>query len=380
MQRVSTIIAVLAATLAVGQPASAQQPVTLNLVTAGDQNMVDYVKDYLGPKFEKEHPGVTVRAVSTGPGDAGSQKIYEKLEAEKANASWDIDVAVIYQKAAGEMVPKGLLARYAPEVATDKLVTTPAAKLALGANVDGYVMPMFNSQTVIAYNTAMVKDPPATYAALEKWVAANPKKFGYNGIKGGMSGVAFVVGWVYSMAPNADRLMNGPYDPETKKSWDQAFAMLAAFNKNAVLTPGNAGTLDMLNRGEIAMGPVWVDMFYTWQADGKIPPTVKLKLIGPGMPGQPMYYVVPAKAANAKLAAEFVALATSPKVQADGIVKRFNWYPGIDAAAVKSQLDAATWQKLFVDVTPEDLASKGKPFPIAPYFNDILESYERKVQ
>jgi len=59
---------------------------------------------------------------------------------------------------------------------------------------------------------------------------------------------------------------------------------------------------------------------------------------------------------------------------------RFNWYPGIDAAAVKSQLDEATWQKLFVDVTPEDLAAKGKPFPIAPYFNDILESYERRVQ
>ncbi len=379
MQRVNTIIAIMAA-LAIGPPAAAQHAVTLNLVTAGDQNMVDYVKDYLGPMFEKEHPGVTVRAVSTGPGDAGSQKIYEKLDAEKANASWDIDVAVIHQKAAGEMVPKGLLARYTSEVPTDKLVTTPAAKLALGANVDGYVMPMFNSQTAIAYNTAMVKDPPASYAELAKWVAQNPKKFGYNGIKGGMSGVSFVVGWVYAHAPEPDRLIKGPYDPETKKNWDTALAELAAFNKNVVLTPGNAGTLDMLNRGEIAMGPVWVDMFYTWQADGKIPPTVKLKLIGPGMPGQPMYYVVPAKAANAKLAADFVALATSPKVQAEGIVKRFNWYPGIDAEAVKAQLDDATWQKLFVDVTPQDLASKGKPFPIAPYFNDILESYERKVQ
>ena len=108
--------------------------------------------------------------------------------------------------------------------------------------------------------------------------------------------------------------------------------------------------------------------------------TLLRAICGPGMPGQPMYYVVPAKAANAKLGAEFIALATSPKVQADGIVKRFNWYPGIDAAAVKAQLDDATWQKLFVDVTPEDLATKGKPFPIAPYFNDILESYERKVQ
>jgi ABC-type uncharacterized transport system YnjBCD substrate-binding protein len=242
------------------------------------------------------------------------------LEAEKNNRSWDIDVAVIHQKAAGEMATKGLLARYVTDVPTAKLVITGAAKRALGADVDGYVMPMFNSQTAIAYNTAMVKDPPSTYAELEKWVQQNPKKFGYNGIKGGMSGVSFIVGWIYANTLEADRLINGPYDPESKKTWDQALARLAAFNKNVVLTPGNAGTLDMLNRGEIAMGPVWIDMFYTWQADGKIPPTVKLKLIGPGMPGQPMYYVVPAKAANAKLAEEFVALATSPKIQADGIV------------------------------------------------------------
>ena len=383
MLRVRTFITTLAGII-IGQLAAtqtaAQERTTLNLVTAGDQNMVDYVKDYLGPMFEKDHPGVTVKAVGTGPGDAGSQKIYEKLEAEKNNTRWDIDIAVIHQKAAGEMVTKGLLARYVPDVPTAKLVTSEAAKRALGADVDGYVMPMFNSQTAIAYNTEMVKAPPATYAELEQWAHQNPKKFGYNGIKGGMSGVSFVVGWVYANTPDAQRLINGPYDPESKKAWDQALARLATFNKNVVLTPGNAGTLDMLSRGEIAMGPVWVDMFYTWQADGKIPPTVKLKLIGPGMPGQPMYYVVPAKAANTKLAKEFIGLATSPKVQAEGIVERFNWYPGIDPNAVKSQLDEATWQRLFADVTPEDLASRGKAFPIAPYFTDILEGYERKVQ
>ena len=93
-----------------------------------------------------------------------------------------------------------------------------------------------------------------------------------------------------------------------------------------------------------------------------------------------LFRSIPAKAANAKLAEEFIALATSPKVQAEGIVKRFNWYPGIDATAVKSQLDDATWNKLFVDVTPQDLSGKGKTFPITPYFNDILEGYEKKVQ
>src|SRR5260221_2912130 len=141
MQWTGILIAATAAIAIGAAPAGAQQQATLNLVTAGDQNMVDYVKDYLGPMFEKEHPGVAVRAVGTGPGDAGSQKIYEKLEAEKGNNSWDIDVAVIHQKAAGEMAGKGLLARYLPDVPTGKLVTSKAAKRALGADVHSYGMP-----------------------------------------------------------------------------------------------------------------------------------------------------------------------------------------------------------------------------------------------
>ena len=89
----------LAAALAVSAGAAAQT--TLNVVTAGDQNMVDYVNNYLGPKFEAMNPGVKVRAVGTGPGDAGSQKIYEKLAAQQkaGSATWDTDVAVVHQAA-----------------------------------------------------------------------------------------------------------------------------------------------------------------------------------------------------------------------------------------------------------------------------------------
>jgi ABC-type uncharacterized transport system YnjBCD substrate-binding protein len=373
------MIAGAVAAALVSAPAGAQQQ-TLNVATAGDQNMVDYIKDYLGPMFEKKNPGVKVVAVGTGPGDGGSQKIYEKLDAQKKGgaAKSDFDVVVVHQKAAGTMVQEGLLERYKDKIPTGSLVTRDTASNSLGAEVSGYVMPMFHSQTAIAYNPDLVKNPPASYPELVEWVKKNPKQFGYNGIKGGMSGVAFVSGWVYAFGGDADKLLKGPYDANTKSAWDKAMADLKEFNKNVVITPGNAGTLDMLNRGEIAMGPVWVDMFYTWAAEGKLPPNMRLKLVSPGMPGQPMYYAIPAKA-NQKLAEEFIALATSPEVQAEGIVKRFNWYPGIDAKNLEGKLDQAAWQKLFADISPEDLASKGKPFPIAPYFNDILESYEKKV-
>jgi ABC-type uncharacterized transport system YnjBCD substrate-binding protein len=373
--RALTIISSVIALAATG-PAAAQ---TLNVVTAGDQNMVDYVKDYLAPIFEKSHPGVKVVSVGTGPGDAGSQKIYEKLDAQKSAPATDFDVLVIHQKAAGTMVKEGLLAKYTDKVPTSKLVTSETAKNSLGADVSGFVIPMFQSQTALAYNADLLKNPPNTFAELKEWVKENPKQFGYNGIKGGMSGVAFVAGWIYAFGGDAGKLIKGPYDPSVKTSWDKALAELKEFNKNVVITPGNAGTLDMLNRGEIAMGPVWVDMFYSWQADGKLPPNMKLKLAAPGMPGQPMYYAIPAKSANQKLAEDFIALATSPEIQAEGIVKKFNWYPGIDAKNLEGKLDQAAWNKLFSDITPDDLSANGKPFPIAPYFNDILESYERQV-
>jgi len=370
----------LAAGLAAFLMSGAASAQTLNVATAGDQNMVDYIKDYLGPLFEKSHPGVKVVAVGTGPGDGGSQKIYEKLDAQKkAGAPSDFDVVVIHQKAAGTMVKEDLLKKYRDQLPTGKLVTRDTAINSLGTDVSGYVMPMFHSQTAIAYNPDLIKDPPNSYPELREWVKKNPKQFGYNGIKGGMSGVAFVTGWIAAFGGDAAKLEKGPYNPEEKATWDKALADLKEFNQNVVITPGNAGTLDMLNRGEIAMGPVWVDMFYSWKADGKLPPNMRLKLVSPGMPGQPMYYAIPARTAQEKLAAEFIALATSPDVQAEGIVKRFNWYPGIDAKNLEGKLDQAAWNQLFSDISPDTLAANGKSFPIGPYFNDILESYEKKV-
>lgn len=358
-----------------------QADTILNVATAGDQNMVDYVKTWLGPKFEAAHPGVKVQVVGTGPGDAGSNKIIEKLSAQKESGAktWDIDVAVVHQKAGGELVEKGLLEKYRQQISTGSMVSADSAKNALGVNVDGYVMPMFLSQTAIAWNSEAIKTPPASYDELVSWVQKNPQAFGYNGIKNGMSGVSFVVGWIYAYGTDAGRLSALPYDKGVEKNWSQAYEKLKAFNKNVTFTPGNAGTLDMLSRGEITMGPVWVDMFYSWKDQGKLPPSIKLALLSPGMPGQPMYYVTPAKAANPQLAREFIELATSPDVQAQGIVKQFNWYPGIDAEHVKPKLDPATWQKLFAEISPQALADHGKSFPIAPYFDDIKEGYESQV-
>src|ERR1700681_22856 len=208
--------AALAAALVAAPTVGAQ--VTLNVVTAGDQNMVDYVTNYLGPKFEQMNPGVKVRAVGTGPGDSGSQKIYEKLSAQKkaGTAAWGVDVAVVHQRGAATMGNAKLLMPYRTDVAAAKLVSRDTAKNALGANVDGYVLPMFHSQIAFAYNPDLVKAPPKSYAELVEWVKKNQKQFGYNGVKGGMSRVGFVMGWVSANSGLGDKLEKGPYAASDK--------------------------------------------------------------------------------------------------------------------------------------------------------------------
>ncbi len=378
---VVVVAAVAGAFILLGQGMGGGGKVRLVYMTAGDINMLALAQNLIAPEFEKKYPNVEVITVHTGPGEAGSRTVFEKIKAARdaGKACWDVDVAVVHQIFLSWAIPEDLLMKYTDEVETSKYVTAEDAKIALGVNVEGYVMPMFHSQIAIAYNPQYVKDPPKSFEELVEWVKQNPGKFGYNGIKGGMSGVGFTVAWVYWKTGEYEKFTRGPYDPALKDKIVAALEELKEFNKYVTITSGNVGTLDMLNRGEIWMGPVWVDMFYTFMLEGKMDPNIRLTLIDPGLPGQPMYYVIPKKACNPEWAKKLVEFMTSPEIQAKVIVERYNWYPGIDAKYVMDYVSPEAKNRLFKDIGPEDLAKYGKMFPIAEYFGDILKLYEQVV-
>ncbi len=352
-------------------------------MTAGDVNMLALAQNLLAAEFKEEvNPNVNLRTIHTGPGEAGSRLIFEKLMADKeaGKEMGDVDVAMVHQIfLTWAMDQDDLLLKYAPDLETFQYVTAADAKNALGANVDGYVMPMFHSQTAIAYNPDLVTDPPTSYEELVAWVKENPGMFGYNGIKGGMSGVSFTVGWLYWKTGNYDKYAAGPFEETEIDTWTPALEDMKEFNQYVTFTAGNVGTLDALNRGEITMGPVWVDMFYTFMQEGKLDPKLKLTLIEPGMPGQPMYFVIPANAPHPEAAKEFVEYVTSPKVQGDVIIDRYNWYPGIDGSFVADAAPPEAFDRLYQDIPPEVLSERGRSFPLADYFSAMLEAYERVV-
>jgi ABC-type uncharacterized transport system YnjBCD substrate-binding protein len=361
-------------------PASAAT--RLNVAIGADVNVVEVHKTLLGPGFKAQAPDVDLNVVGTGTGEPASRAIYTKIkaQADTGRKDWDIDVALVSMAVASQMVKEGLLHAYVPQMKNAALVKGAEVKEAFGVKVDGYVVPMFQNQIAIAYNPAKVPAPPKSFDDLAAWAKANPGKFGYNGIKGGVSGVGFTMGWVYWKTGLYTQLTQGPFDKAREGAIRAAVTALRDFNRDAYITNGNAGTLDALNRGEIWMGAVWIDQLVAWKNEGRMDQSITPALIAPGLPIYPLYLVVPREAANREAAVRYIDYIATPEVQAKAIVERFGWYPGVDAERVLPLISPKAKELLFKGVSASDLARYSRQMPIKEYHDLIALAYEEIVR
>jgi len=361
-------------------PASAAT--RLNVAIGADVNVVEVHKTLLGPGFKAQAPDVDLNVVGTVKGEPASRAIYTKIkaQADTGRKDWDIDVALVSMAVASQMVKEGLLHAYVPQMKNAALVKGAEVKEAFGVKVDGYVVPMFQNQIAIAYNPAKVPTPPKSFDDLAAWAKANPGKFGYNGIKGGVSGVGFTMGWVYWKTGLYTQLTQGPFDKAREGAIRAAVTALRDFNRDAYITNGNAGTLDALNRGEIWMGAVWIDQLVAWKNEGRMDQSITPALIAPGLPIYPLYLVVPREAANREAAVRYIDYIATPEVQAKAIVERFGWYPGVDAERVLPLISPKAKELLFKGVSASDLARFSRQMPIKEYHDLITLAYEEIVR
>jgi ABC-type uncharacterized transport system YnjBCD substrate-binding protein len=355
---------------------SEAKSVTLQFATAGDTNMLEFFQNYVAKAFTEKYPDIKINVVGTGPGDDGSRTIYTKWKAQldAKRAAWDLDAGCVNESIMADMIKDKVIVPYVPELSNAKYVNTSASEYALGTPVKGYVVPLFKSQIVLAYNPEKIPAPPKNIDELEAWIKANPNRFGYNGVTGGMSGVGFVAGWLYAKTGAYQNIaVTGPYSPENTASWPGIIKQLK--DLPVVITQGNAGTLDMLNRGEIDIGSVWVDMLLLWKSEGRMNPNIRMLLPEPGLPGQPMYLVVGANAANLEAAKLFCDFVADPQTQAKYVVDAYGWYPGVDSVEVFKYCSDESKRKLFTEVTADELAKKGLALPLADYMKDMQRVY-----
>src|SRR5262249_7800847 len=318
----------------------------------------------------------------TGTGEPASRAIYTKIksQADAGRKPWDLDVALVSMAVASQMVKEGLLLRYVPQMKNAALVKGAEVKEAFGGSVDGYGVPMLHHKIGLAYQPARGASPPKSFEELAAWVKANPGRFGYNGIKGGVSGVGFTMGWVYWKTGLYTQLTQGPFDKSKEGAIREAVTALRDFNKQAVITNASAGRLEVMTGGECWGAAIWTDRVVAGKKGGRMPPAVTPILPAPGLPIYPLYLVVPREAAQKELAARYIDYIATPEVQAKAIVEKFGWYPGVDPDKVLSLITPKTHELMFKGVSAQDLSHTSRQMPLKDYHDMITLAYEEIVR
>ena len=320
--------------------------------------------------------------MGTGTGEPASRAIYTKIkaQADAGRKPWDLDVALVSMAVASQMVKEGLLLRFVPQMKNAALVKGAEVKEAFGVNVDGYVVPMFHNQIALAYVPSKVPSPPKSFDELAAWVKANPGRFGYNGIKGGVSGVGFTMGWVYWKTGLYKELTQGPFDKR------QGAGHPRGGHRAARLQP--AGGHHQRQRGHARRAEPRRDL------DGRGVDRSARGVEERGAHGSGGD-AAPARARAADLPALPGGAARGGQPGGGGplhrlhrdaggagkaIVEKFGWYPGVDAEKVLPLISAKSRELLFTGVSAQDLARYSRQMPIKEYHDLISLAYEEIVR
>src|SRR4249920_3249923 len=224
--------------------------------TSSDTNVLDFWSNFVKPKFEAAHPGITMNLVDGGDG-GGLQAIAERaLAAVQAKADPHADIFEEYDP----RLPKGAIEA---GLWTDfsKAGLSNYARLNPITFDSPYSLPMRGSQVLIGYDSTKLKpaDAPKTWEALVAWIKANPGQFIYCRPDKGGSGNNFIQRAVYQAnGLDPDKFTLDNFTPEkAKEMLDPAWEILRdiapyTFGKGAY-TSGNTQSVQLLSQNAVTM-------------------------------------------------------------------------------------------------------------------------------
>ena len=338
----------------------------LTFYSGGDTNVQDLHEKQVIPGFQSSS-GVKVTFTFLEHG-TGAQGIYDRLKAQRdaGKQQWDID---LWEADTGYYTRPDDLFLTISDKDIPNLAKVPKAELDF---VNNKAVPYRGSSVVVAYNSDKIANPPQTFDELISWIKANPGKFAYNEPSTGGSGDAFVIAMIYKYS-DYSKYNGKPFSADNEKDWDQAFAALRdlgpSLYQKGVYPKGNAGTLDLLNRGEISMGTVWSDQATQALAGGTLPKTIKLTQINPALNGGAAYIGVPKGSTHKQAAFAYLNYLLDPNQQKLIVQGAMAGYPGID------------WQYMPADARSR-FAGADKEFrywPGGTYGSDMQRLWHEKV-
>ena len=170
-------------------------------------------------------------------------------------------------------------------------VEPEAATRSRGFEHGGTVVPFHRNQTVIAYNSAQVANPPNTLEAVFDYAKANKLKVAVTNPTMGGSGSGFVESALLALAPECkDELYDFSLSEDHAKAVaEKCMPKVVQFFKDRHdlidFTNGNENSIQDIANGVVSFATVWEDDLYTLAAKGMVPKTVKPMLLSTGEVG-----------------------------------------------------------------------------------------------
>ncbi|MFV0321562.1 MAG: extracellular solute-binding protein [Alphaproteobacteria bacterium] len=185
-----------------------------------------------------------------------------------------------------------------------------------GIDTQGKGLAYWGNQTGLAYdpNSIIEADLPQSFAELDAWLKANPKKFAFNDPNGGGSGPSFVRAAVVNFNKDKTEQMTEEFN-KNLANWSNTWAWFKENKDNIALTASNADSLTRLNDGEFTLVPAWEDHMASLQKQGAIDSRFKLYIPEFGMSGGGNFSSVMKNAKNPAAALVFLNWLVSADVQ-----------------------------------------------------------------
>ena len=330
-----------------GCPSSAPAD-TFTFSSDGDVNLQNLWQKTLLPAFKAACPQFTVNFTFDSHSTNSNLNVSKIAAAQKAGQPPPFDVASesVAASAAQAGLTEKLTAASIPEL---KNVNQQAL-----ASYNNAAVPYRGSGVLLAYDSTKISDPPKTLKDLLAYIKANPGQFTYNDPATGGSGMAFAETVIDSfMTPEDLKTVQVGYHPELESKWTQGYAALKELNSSIyqkVYPKGNQAVLDLLNKGEISLAPVWSDQFLSAKASGQLGDEYKVAQIAdPPFTGGAAYFAVIKGTKHADGASALIDWTLRPAQQAM-IVKTISGFPAVPMSTLPSDV-----QNAFGDVNTQDL-------------------------
>ena len=185
----------------------------------------------------------------------------DKALAEKDGAVGSFDVMKVGGDQTLTTIMAGLYAGPILEKMRAKDLLDPGLSVVQeGVFHEGYLVPLHLNQTGLLYNPRTVTNPPQTFEELEKWIEANPMKFGFCPPNSGGSGHSMVTAVIEHKTGGREQYFGDTEaDPEKLAKWDVVWEWFNKYKDMVTLTTSNNDGISRLNQGEIDIVVAWDD-------------------------------------------------------------------------------------------------------------------------